>query len=295
MSEKEPNMLGGNVLKAEYPTLGDMGLGRGSVGEGFILTPALAEVFLGIESGDFDEDIPDTISKICIDERFEENGVRSLSPRNSGGPVGVAHAHDLAMGAINNDQNEEDIVRQDIEKLVAKEEGVCAHGDDHSACGCGFIKLVKDINIEVKNEISKLVDMANRRLGYEISDEQEEAIRSKAEFRDGQEDFYAEDRATVSSISTDAGAGYEGLVGPHDAQVIIWETEEGKSPDMVRLFEETGVKGFVIHAWAFGETAKVVNVTGYDEESDLTAKVLALNNLATLSVLCSSDMPIIVK
>jgi len=139
VSEIEPNILGGNVLKTEHPTLGELGLGKGVVGEGFVLTPEKKEAFRRIESGEFDVEIADTIASICADERFDENGNRSTLPRHVGGAAGNAHAHDLALGEFNIAQSEKDIVAQDTAKVAKEEEGATVHGDTHSNCGCGEV------------------------------------------------------------------------------------------------------------------------------------------------------------
>jgi len=135
----------------------------------------------------------------------------------------------------------------------------------------------------------------NNSFRINVSDDQKNSIANKASLRVNNGDFFAEDRSSVLDTSENSGAGKEILDGSHDAELIIWETEKGRSIDMTQVYEELGVKAFVIHAWSFKKTAEVLNITGYSEETELTEIALAMLDLATLSVLCSSDVPIMVR
>ncbi len=289
---QDPNLLGGNVLQVDYKTLGEFGLGKGSVGEGTVVTPELSEKFSRILSGEFDDDISqDSIASICIDERFYEDGTRSLLPRSAGGPVGNAHAHDIAQTTASSTEIE--IVKSNTAALTKGNEGVSAHGDNHGPCGCGQTNKAQERHQEISDSRENLGSALNA-LGYQITPERIQEYGSNAKARVEQGDYFAKDRASVLDASRDSGAGFEELVGDHDGQFILIKTKPGKTPEMQKVKEELGVSGFVVHAWAFPKTAEALNSSGYQEETDRTVETLALLNLATASILCHEDIPVIV-
>ncbi len=273
--------------KTGYPTLGELGLGKGSINEGFVLTDDKREIFERIASGEFDVEYPDTVASICIDERFTADGTRPPLPRTAGGPAGVAHAVDLVNE--NGSESEVDVVKDVTSLLVDVEPGVCVHGDNHSECGCGETNKTREIQEELVENIANIVNIPNAALGYQITQSEAGLYVANATSRLENSDFFADPRKDATNAGVEAGAGNEMLVGPHDGEFIIWSRDR-KGPDVQKIFEATGLKGFIVHEWSFGKTAEALS-----RDVETTKKILTVWNLATASVLCSADMPVIIK
>ena len=292
---QDPSLQNGNIITVKYTTLAEMGLGSGSIGSD--LNPELKqnqEIYRQIINGKFAVDADSSIAGICIDERLQAGGIRSNIPRSAGGPAGAAHSLDTALGSLNKGQNEKSIVESVTEKLAEFESGVCVHGDTHGECGCGAVANSPQIYQAIAEKSQEIAEVLST-LGYAFDSNDIEAIRDKADFRVRQEGFFAERRADILEISQEAGAGYETLEGDHGAMAIVWLTKEGESFDAEKFYKETGKQVFVVHAWAFKETAKRINLTGNEEETKRTELALAIYNLATASVLCHGNMPVLVK
>ncbi len=302
----DPNMTKGNVLLAEeVPTLQVFGLGNmeGGVGADIILSAELLTKFERILSGEFQIESTSDTAELCVDERHEINAAPRNSARSAGGPVGNAHAHDLAVGNLNENEDELAVVSSASKKQQAAGANVLPHTDDHSSCGCGQCMKASLVYETIAKNIDNVSAAVNALSGVSsekglsspsITSEDALALSNKAQLRLNQQFYFAEDRASVLAAATGPEGKIEMLTGPHDAQVALWVSTPGKTEDVKRISDELGINCFVANPWSFRKTAESLNVTGYEGETTLTEKALATLNVATLSVLCSNKMPVLV-
>ena len=302
----DPSSMGGDVLtELEIVTLDKFGLGQaeGGVGADIVLTPELLAGFERIKSGEFTIEATSVTAEICVDERPSLDGSPRNAARSAGGPVGSAHAHDLARGSENESDNEIGVVAKVTRRLRENGSSAKPHTDDHSSCGCGqcaqaerVYQTVLDKSDSIMSAVNALSD-ASEKLGSsspKIEPSVMKGISRKAGYRLGQVDFFAEDRYSVLASATGGSEEMEVLTGGHEARAAVWASEPGKTIDSARVAHELGIEVFIANPWSFAETARYMNVSGYEEETIATEASLAAVNVATLSVLCSGKMPVLV-
>lgn len=281
---------------SNYHTLGTFNLGFGTIGPANrtdIDQIALNDMYQSIASGKFNIAVQGTVPSICVDGRCDKDGAREAAPSAAGGTLSIVYGSDLGGGATH-DNSEMKLTARISDTLKNKGHAIGVHGDDHSNCGCGACAKVKNIYQHIAEKINDMASMTSQ-YGINVSQSEKESIAQQAKNRLNQPDFFAEDRSSVLNHAQECGSMYEELVGAHNELGIALNTKPGTTIDRSAIRAKYGPQYdmFVVDAWTFANAAKEVNSSGNSSDTERIAKAIALQNVATASVLGHESLRII--
>lgn len=282
---------------SNYHTLGTFNLGFGTIGPANrtdIDQTALDDMYQSIASGKFNIVVQGAVPSICVDGRCDKDGKREAAPSAAGGTLSIVYGTDLGGGATSNDDSEIKLATRISDALKNKGHAIGVHGDDHSNCGCGACAKVKNIYQHIAEKINDMVSMTSQ-YGINVSQSEKDSIVQQAKNRLDQPNFFAEDRSSVLNHAQECGSMYEELVGAHNELGIALNTKPGTTIDRSAIRAKYGSQYdmFVVDAWAFANAAKEVNPSGNSIDTERIAKAIALQNVATASVLGHGSLRII--
>ena len=168
------------------------------------------------------------------------------------------------------------------------------HGDNHSSCGCGACAKVRNVYQHVADNVDNIARLTDQ-YGINISNEEKSIIVERANQRLQQPDFFNEDRSAVLQAAQENGASYEELVDAHNELGIALNIRAGTTVDRAAIRAAFGPQYdmFVVDAWTFDTAAKELMDNGNDQDAARVAKAIAVQNVATASVLGHASLPII--
>lgn len=283
--------------QSNYHTLGTFNLGFGAIGPANrtdIDPIALNDMYQSIASGKFNIIVKGSVPSICVDGRCDKDGMREAAPSAAGGTLSIVYGSDLGGGATPSDNSELKLATRISDTLKSKGHAIGVHGDDHSNCGCGACAKVKNIYQHIAEKMNDIVSMTSQ-YGINVSPSERDSIVQQAKNRLNQTDFFAEDRSSVLNHAQECGSMYEELVGAHNELGIALNTRPGTTIDRSAIRAKYGPQYdmFVVDAWTFTNAAKEVNSSGDPMDTERIAKAIALQNVATASVLGHGSLRII--
>lgn len=295
---QDPNLYGGNVLKTSFNTLGDFGLGIGSIGpenRTDIDPEVVKDMYERIVAGEFLVSIEAVVPAGCVDGRVGGGGTRIPLPSAAGGTLSIVYGRDLADPGYLVDKTETELVEQTVNELQEKGHKTGVHGDDHGPCGCGACAKAREVYQHISDKADVLVNVSEK-YGITISDQEKSHIVERANLRLANDSFFAGDRKSILDKAREKGAAYEELCKDHFELAVAINTQPGKTIDRAKIMEVFGdqYEVFVVDVWSFANGASEVNLSGYSEDADRTVKAMVMQNFATASVLGHSSLPILV-
>ncbi len=286
-----------NNAKADYHTLGGFNLGLGAIGPANrtdVDQAVLSNMYQTIASGEFNIPVNDNVPSICVDGRCNKDGTREASPSAAGGTLSIVYGADLGGASTSDDTSEIMLATRIANTLKEKGHAIGVHGDDHSNCGCGACAKVKNIYQHIAEKINDIVSMTSQ-YGITLSQPEKDSIVQHAQNRLNQPDFFAEDRSSVLQHAQECGSMYEELIGAHNELGIALNTRPGTTIDRSAIRAKYGPQYdmFVVDAWTFANAAKEINTNENAMTTELIAKAITLQNVATASVLGHGSLRII--
>ncbi|GKS69901.1 hypothetical protein W03_19050 [Nitrosomonas sp. PY1] len=286
-----------NNARANYHTLGEFNLGLGAIGpenRTDVDQSVVNAMYQTIASGKFNIPVGDSVPSICVDGRCNKDGKREVSPSAAGGTLSIVYGADLGGASTSSDTNEITLATRISNTLKEKGHAIGVHGDDHSNCGCGACAKVKNIYQHIAEKINDIVSLTSQ-YGITLSQSEKDRIVQQAQNRLNQSNFFAEDRSSVLKNSQECGSVYEELVGAHNELGIALNTKPGTTVDRSAIRAQYGPQYdmFVVDAWTFANAAKAINSNEDAMATELIAKAITLQNVATASVLGHGSLRII--
>jgi len=283
--------------QSNYHTLRSFNLGLGSIGpenRTDIDQKVLNDMYQSIASGTFNIPVQGTVPSICVDGRCDKDGTREAAPSAAGGTLSIVYGGDLGGAATPSDNTELKLTTRIADTLKSKGHAIGVHGDDHSNCGCGACAKVKTIYQHVADKINDIVSLTSQ-YGINVSQSEKDSIVQQAKSRLNQADFFAADRSSVLNHAQECGSMYEELVGAHNELGVALNTKPGTTVDRSAIRAKYGSQYdmFVVDAWTFANAAKEVSLGGNSIDTERIAKAIALQNVATASVLGHGSLRII--
>lgn len=280
-----------------FNTLGNFNLGIGNIGpanRSDIDMNVLNEMYKRIASGEFNFKVSSSIPVICVDGRTMVDGKRLEAPSAAGGTLSMVYGSDLGNSAAQNEDNELQLASKIISKLKQKGFETSVHGDNHSNCGCGACAKVKNIYQHIVERIDDIADVVEQ-LGIKIDQDEKTALVQRANQRLQNPGFFSDDRSTVLQAAQENGAHYEELVDAHNELGIAINTRPGTTVNRAAIREAFGPQYdmFVVDTWTFDSAAKEITDDGDNQDAIRVAKAMAVQNVATASVLGHASLPII--
>ncbi|MEZ4104419.1 MAG: cadmium-containing carbonic anhydrase [Candidatus Paceibacterota bacterium] len=286
-----------SLNQTHYITLGDFGLGIGKTGpknaKG-LNQETLSNLYSQIEKGKFNHTVTSTVPVICIDGRTDSVNCRLNEPSAAGGSLSFVYGYNL--GTKNNRMIEEkDLVSEIIDYLKEHNYHVSVHGDNTAKCGCGACSKAANIYQYIVENIDAIAELAEY-YDINISDEEREFLAKQAKRNLEETNFFAKERLDILELSRKSGAWYEDLIGTHSESAIILNTKYGTTINRSAIREVFGPEYdvFVVDIWTFDQEAKDLTIYDNDPtEMSLFVKAITVHNIATLSVLGHSSLPLI--
>jgi hypothetical protein len=244
---------------------------------------------------------PDAVPGVCMDVRFDEDGMPVEGAKAAGGTTTPVVADALTNDAYRQPgekdfQHKKRVLTQ-LKKLGKKVGGHIPHRDSP---GCGAEGKL-DSEDENKPSILRLMVGKSaqvfdtlRSLGSDVTADEQAYITSKAQsLRD---EKYATGGESMAQAGIDV-VGEENLDklpgGQEQAVAAVLMTEPGAQLDLKRLDQDfPGYKVFEDHIWAIANGAKFTSA-GELEARQKNIAALAYN-VATTAVIVSPNMPIVI-
>ncbi|MCP5244547.1 MAG: hypothetical protein H6937_00705 [Burkholderiales bacterium] len=280
-----------------FNTLGKFNLGIGNIGpanRSDIDKNILDEMYKRIASGEFNYNVHSSIPVICVDGRTMIDGKRLEAPSAAGGTLSMVYGSDLGNSSIQNEENELQLASKIINKLKQKGFETSVHGDNHSSCGCGACAKVKNIYQHIVERIDDITDVIEQ-LGISINQDEKTALVQRANQRLQSPGFFSDDRSTVLQAAQANGAQYEELVDAHNELGIAINTRPGTTVNRAAIRETFGPQYdmFIVDTWTFDSAAREITDNSDNQDAIRIAKAMAVQNVATASVLGHASLPII--
>lgn len=286
-----------NDHMTQFMTLGNFSLGMGKIGPANrddIDKQILNMMYERVAAGDFNIPVESNLPEICVDGRTDKNGSRKRAPSAAGGTLSIVYGFDLGNSESVDKKTETELTAEVIDILKNKKHTTAVHGDDHSDCGCGACAKAPDIYRYIIKEIDAIATLTNN-YGISISDTEKAYVTKTAAKRLNQSGFFAEDRSSVIEAARSHGADYEELVDAHNELGIALNVKVGTTIDRAAIRRAFGHQYdlFVVDAWTFDNAARELNAENHPEVADRVSKAIAIQNVATASILGHSSLPII--
>lgn len=269
-------------------TLGSfgVGMGKGSVGAGVCGDASFVEKLERVDISEYSIAVP-SISASCIDERVDKDGTRVQFAKTAGGPLSLVYA--LRLSGIDRYADKTELELVDVVMDALEDRGIAqhfaVHDDYNDGCGCGACAKAHDVDNEIASNFDVLCEVAHSLIGRRPDNR----IQKNAQSMDS--GFFADDRVAPLTRAQDDGALIEDLVGGHDGQAVIINNTPDTTVNSVRLRAD-GMRAFVVDAWVFPGLAGLFAQN--QEERQFIEDAQLLFNLATASVLCSSDIRVVI-
>ncbi|MDV6345470.1 cadmium-containing carbonic anhydrase [Nitrosomonas sp. Is37] len=291
---KERNNI---TLMTQFRTLGNFNLGMGKIGPGNrvdIDQKILNEMYERVATGEFNISVNGNLPEICVDGRTDKNGSRKRAPSAAGGTLSMVYGVDLGDSESFGKKTELELTAEVMDILKNKKQPTGVHGDDHSNCGCGACSKAPDIYHHIVKQIDSIAALTSN-YGISISDTEKAYVTEKATKRLNQSGFFAEDRSIVLQTARSHGADYEELVDAHNELGIALNTKAGTTVDRAAIRRIFGQQYdlFVVDAWTFDNAARELKPEYNNHDIARISKAIAIQNVATASVLGHSSLPII--
>ncbi|MCB1976579.1 MAG: cadmium-containing carbonic anhydrase [Nitrosomonas sp.] len=287
------------VLEQElgFSSLGKFNLGAGSIGPANrtdIDQNFLNDMYKRLANGEFNKTVVSTVPVICVDGRTRADGTRIDGPSAAGGSLTMVYGSDLGNPEAQTEKTELQLTTEIINTLKQKGFETSVHGDNHSSCGCGACAKARDVYQHIANNIDNIIKLASQYC-INISDEEKSIMVKRAHQRLQQPNFFHENRSSILKAAQENGANYEELVSAHNELGIALNTRAGTTVDRAAIRAAFGPQYdiFVVDAWTFNSAAKELINSDNDQSIALIAKAIAVQNVATASVLGHASLPII--
>lgn len=294
---QDPSKLGGNTITEDFKTFGEYeGLGVGAIdpAERTDINPETVKQMLHeVARGDFNVPVSNNYIVWCVDTRLRADGTRDDNPCGAGGFFSLVYARAMTPSKLIMPSTDVELTRSTGKSLNSQGIEMGVHGGDHSDCDCGACAKAKAATGLIIAHGSSLRSVLGD-IGVESTDSQHQEVveTTKSLHKNG---FFVDNRPSVIEAAKSQGAQYEHLIGVHDELGLAINTIPMTTISRPAIYAKygPGYGLFVLDAWALASSAELINLTGYQEETDQLTIAMAYYNASVAAQLSGPSMPII--